>query len=72
MEEEEEEDSLLEPRVKPQRQSLVPPVEESKGPKSRLVIYKMVLINFKSYAGRQQIGPSHKVGIENFDLGRPF
>ena len=26
----------------------------------RLVIEKMVLINFKSYAGRQEIGPFHK------------
>ncbi|KAG0214660.1 hypothetical protein BGX28_001698 [Mortierella sp. GBA30] len=28
--------------------------------KPRLVIEKMVLINFKSYAGRQEIGPFHK------------
>ncbi|KZT62670.1 hypothetical protein CALCODRAFT_140377 [Calocera cornea HHB12733] len=33
---------------------------EPSGPKSRLVIHKMVLINFKSYAGRQEIGPFHK------------
>lgn len=40
-----------------------PPVpEEPQGPKSRLVIHKMVLVNFKSYAGRQVIGPFHKVG----------
>lgn len=31
--------------------------------KPRLVIKKMVLINFKSYAGRQVIGPFHKVKI---------
>lgn len=35
--------------------------EEPLGPKSRLVIYKLMLINFKSYAGRQEIGPFHKV-----------
>lgn len=35
--------------------------EESKGPKPRLVIHKIVLVNFKSYAGRQEIGPFHKV-----------
>jgi structural maintenance of chromosome 4 len=35
--------------------------EEPKGPKSRLVIHKMALVNFKSYAGRQEIGPFHKV-----------
>lgn len=29
-------------------------------PKKRLVIHKMVLENFKSYAGRQDIGPFHK------------
>lgn len=40
-----------------------PPVpDEPQGPKSRLVIHKMVLVNFKSYAGRQVIGPFHKVG----------
>ncbi|KDQ62973.1 hypothetical protein JAAARDRAFT_362087 [Jaapia argillacea MUCL 33604] len=61
---EEEEHSLLDPPVKdiPQRHE-VPAAkveEEPKGPKSRLVIHKMVLINFKSYAGRQEIGPFHK------------
>jgi len=35
--------------------------EEPTGPKSRLVIHKMALVNFKSYAGRQEIGPFHKV-----------
>ncbi|KAN0100061.1 RecF/RecN/SMC [Tylopilus felleus] len=58
--EEEEERSLLEPRVRPQTQSQPPAVEETKGPKARLVIHKMVLVNFKSYAGRQEIGPFHK------------
>jgi len=29
-------------------------------PVPRLVIEKMVLVNFKSYAGRQEIGPFHK------------
>ncbi len=38
-----------------------PPVEEPKGPCARLVIHKLVLVNFKSYAGRQEIGPFHKV-----------
>ena len=36
--------------------------EEPGRPKSRLVIHKLMLINFKSYAGRQEIGPFHKVG----------
>ncbi|KAF7361982.1 Structural maintenance of chromosomes protein 4 [Mycena venus] len=35
-------------------------VEEPTGPKSRLVIHKLALVNFKSYAGRQEIGPFHK------------
>ncbi|KAG8889575.1 hypothetical protein FRC00_014475, partial [Tulasnella sp. 408] len=36
-------------------------VEEApKGPQTRLVIHKLVLLNFKSYAGRQEIGPFHK------------
>lgn len=30
------------------------------GPKARLTIHKLVLVNFKSYAGRQEIGPFHK------------
>ncbi|CAE6448952.1 unnamed protein product [Rhizoctonia solani] len=30
------------------------------GPKKRLVIHKIALVNFKSYAGRQEIGPFHK------------
>ena len=30
----------------------------------RLVIHKMVLNNFKSYAGKIEIGPFHKVSIE--------
>lgn len=30
------------------------------GPKTRLTIHKMVLQDFKSYAGRQEIGPFHK------------
>ncbi|OJA20715.1 hypothetical protein AZE42_08198 [Rhizopogon vesiculosus] len=59
-EEEEEEMSLLEPRVKPMSVVQPPPPEESSGPKPRLVIHKMVLIDFKSYAGRQEIGPFHK------------
>lgn len=43
----------------------VPKVEEKDEtpPAPRLVIDKMVLKNFKSYAGRVEIGPFHKVGI---------
>ncbi|KAL6304841.1 RecF/RecN/SMC [Sparassis latifolia] len=59
---EEEEQSLLDhPDLAPplsQSQSAAP--EEPQGPKSRLVIHKMALVNFKSYAGRQEIGPFHK------------
>ena len=35
--------------------------EEPEGPRPRLVIHKIALVNFKSYAGRQEIGPFHKV-----------
>lgn len=63
-----EEHSLLDPPDLPSprrpRLSAIPPppvIEEPQGPKSRLVIHKMVLVNFKSYAGRQIIGPFHKV-----------
>jgi structural maintenance of chromosome 4 len=66
----EPEQSLLEPaptRLPPQSpsksQTYSQPKEEPKGPKSRLVIHKMALVNFKSYAGRQEIGPFHKVII---------
>lgn len=40
--------------------SLVQPiVEEPTGPKPRMVITHLVLTNFKSYAGRQVVGPFH-------------
>ncbi|KDQ18233.1 hypothetical protein BOTBODRAFT_29575 [Botryobasidium botryosum FD-172 SS1] len=37
-----------------------PPPAVPQGPQTRLVIHKMVLVNFKSYKGRQEIGPFHK------------
>ncbi|WRT69435.1 uncharacterized protein IL334_006421 [Kwoniella shivajii] len=37
-----------------------PPAPTPTGPKPRLTIHKLVLVNFKSYAGRQEIGPFHK------------
>ncbi|KAG5639651.1 hypothetical protein H0H81_008812 [Sphagnurus paluster] len=60
-EEEEEEQSLFDPPPMPAASSLPQalPVEPS-GPKPRLVIHKLALVNFKSYAGRQEIGPFHK------------
>ncbi|KAI0652571.1 RecF/RecN/SMC protein [Trametes meyenii] len=58
----EEEHSLLDPPPssipRQPSQSAIP--EEPQGPKPRLVIHKMALVNFKSYAGRQEIGPFHK------------
>lgn len=64
-EELEEEKSLLidyPPSLPPASQSQAKAVpEEPKGPQSRLVIHKLALVNFKSYAGRQEIGPFHKV-----------
>ncbi|KAH0542090.1 hypothetical protein FGG08_003470 [Glutinoglossum americanum] len=36
-----------------------PQVEEPLGPRPRLVISHLVLLNFKSYAGRQEVGPFH-------------
>ena len=35
------------------------PVVEDTGPKPRIVITNLVLVNFKSYAGRQEVGPFH-------------
>ena len=59
---EEEERSLLDPPPMPTSQPRTQPApEEPTGPRSRLVIHKMALVNFKSYAGRQEIGPFHKV-----------
>ena len=36
-----------------------PVVQEDTGPKPRTVIKNLALINFKSYAGRQEVGPFH-------------
>lgn len=46
----------------PMIQPHTPAPEEPEGPRPRLVIHKIALVNFKSYAGRQEIGPFHKVG----------
>jgi structural maintenance of chromosome 4 len=60
----EEEKSLLDdlPTSPSKAKRAPPPLEEPHGPRPRLVIHKLVLVNFKSYAGRQEIGPFHKVG----------
>jgi structural maintenance of chromosome 4 len=60
------EESLFDPVPLPlsQIQSLsqsLPRPKELPDPKSRLTTHKMALVNFKSYAGRQEIGPFHKV-----------
>ena len=59
----EEEKSLLDdlPISPSKARRAPPPLEEPQGPRPRLVIHKLVLVNFKSYAGRQEIGPFHKV-----------
>ena len=44
--------------LKSRAQMTVPIVEET-GPKFRTVIRNLILINFKSYAGRQEVGPFH-------------
>lgn len=41
------------------RAMAVPVPQEPPGPKARIVITHLVLINFKSYAGRQEVGPFH-------------
>ena len=38
-----------------------PVLEDETDRREKLVIEKLVLINFKSYAGRQVIGPFHNV-----------
>ena len=62
----EEEKSLFEPPPMPEPPSLPKTMpEEPSGPKARLVIHKMALVNFKSYARRQEIGPFHKVSFRS-------
>ncbi|TVY33147.1 Structural maintenance of chromosomes protein [Lachnellula subtilissima] len=39
--------------------SMAIPVAEDTGPKPRTVITYLILTNFKSYAGRQEVGPFH-------------
>ncbi len=39
--------------------SMAIPVVEENGPKARICITYLVLTNFKSYAGRQEVGPFH-------------
>lgn len=39
--------------------SMAIPVTEDTGPKARTVITYLILSNFKSYAGRQEVGPFH-------------
>ncbi|RDL31912.1 Structural maintenance of chromosomes protein [Venustampulla echinocandica] len=39
--------------------SMAAPVVEDTGPKARIVITFLILTNFKSYAGRQEVGPFH-------------
>lgn len=41
---------------------------ETEPNKPRLIITQMVLENFKSYAGRQVIGPFHRVSLLFFPL----
>jgi structural maintenance of chromosome 4 len=41
------------------RSLAIPHVEEPSGPRPRIVITHLVLLNFKSYAGRQEVGPFH-------------
>jgi structural maintenance of chromosome 4 len=41
------------------RAAAMPAIPEPEGPKQRTVITNLVLTNFKSYAGRQVVGPFH-------------
>ena len=62
VESDEEEPSTERPPTRiPPTQPPPPAPEEPEGPRPRLVIHKIALVNFKSYAGRQEIGPFHKV-----------
>ena len=52
-------DLLVTPLLTQVVPSFIPLADD--GPKKRLIIHKMALVDFKSYAGRQEIGPFHKV-----------
>ncbi|KAG0647173.1 Chromosome segregation cut3 [Hyphodiscus hymeniophilus] len=39
--------------------SMAAPIVEETGPKARICITYLILTNFKSYAGRQEVGPFH-------------
>lgn len=41
------------------RNTAIPVPEQPSGPKARIVITYLILTNFKSYAGRQEVGPFH-------------
>jgi structural maintenance of chromosome 4 len=41
------------------RATAMPATQEPAAPKSRIVITYLILTNFKSYAGRQEVGPFH-------------
>ena len=45
--------------IRARAQAAAPVVEEPIGPRSRMVIRQLVMTNFKSYAGRQVVGPFH-------------
>lgn len=45
--------------LKSRAQMAMPVVQEDTGPKPRIVITYLILNNFKSYAGRQEVGPFH-------------
>lgn len=47
--------------VRPSESAETQPTEDGIGNKERLMIHKIVNENFKSYAGKQELGPFHKV-----------
>ena len=47
--------------VRPSESAETQPTEDGIGSKERLMIHKIVNENFKSYAGKQELGPFHKV-----------
>jgi hypothetical protein len=44
------------------------PLPDAQTPSTRLIISKMVLKNFKSYAGIQEVGPFHKVRFATLEF----
>jgi len=62
-----EEFRLVDPIPMPTPETLAQSIyEQPSGPQTRLVIHKIVLVNFMSYAWQRIIGPCHQVRAQSY------